>query len=297
MDPKIYKQYSSYIKLEKGLSNNSKEAYLHDLNALLTFLEEKRIDPLEVTLETLSDFIAYLNDLGIGARSQARMISGIKSFYKFLVYSDIMSTNPTELLEMPKLPQHLPTVLTLKEIEDMEDAIDLSKSEGQRNLAIIEMLYGSGLRVSELINIKLSNIHWEEKFMIVQGKGNKQRLVPISDEAIKQIGYWLYDRNKLKINPGHEDYLFLNRYGRQLTRTMILIMIKDLATKAGIKKTISPHTLRHSFATHLLEGGANLRVIQMMLGHENLVTTEIYTHLDTTYLREEILNHHPRNKR
>lgn len=297
MDPKIYKQYSSYIKLEKGLSNNSKEAYLHDLNALLTFLEEKRIDPLEVNLETLSDFIAYLNDLGIGARSQARMISGIKSFYKFLVYSDIMSTNPTELLEMPKLPQHLPTVLTLKEIEYMEDAIDLSKSEGQRNLAIIEILYGSGLRVSELINIKLSNIHWEEKFMIVQGKGNKQRLVPISDEAIKQIGYWLYDRNKLKINPGHEDYLFLNRYGRQLTRTMILIMIKDLATKAGIKKTISPHTLRHSFATHLLEGGANLRVIQMMLGHENLATTEIYTHLDTTYLREEILNHHPRNKR
>ncbi len=297
MDPKIYKQYSSYIKLEKGLSNNSKEAYLHDLNALLTFLEEKRIDPLEVTLENLSDFIAYLNNLGIGARSQARMISGIKSFYKFLVYSDIMSTNPTELLEMPKLPQHLPTVLTLKEIEDMEDAIDLSKSEGQRNLAIIEMLYGSGLRVSELINIKLSNIHWEEKFMIVQGKGNKQRLVPISDEAIKQIGYWLYDRNKLKINPGHEDYLFLNRYGRQLTRTMILIMIKDLATKAGIKKTISPHTLRHSFATHLLEGGANLRVIQMMLGHENLVTTEIYTHLDTQYLREEILNHHPRNRK
>lgn len=297
MDPKIYKQYSSYIKLEKGLSNNSKEAYLHDLNALLTFLEGKRIDPLEVNLETLSDFIAYLNDLGIGARSQARMISGIKSFYKFLVYSDIMSTNPTELLEMPKLPQHLPTVLTLKEIEDMEDAIDLSKSEGQRNLAIIEILYGSGLRVSELINIKLSDIHWEEKFMIVQGKGNKQRLVPISDEAIKQIGYWLYDRNKLKINPGHEDYLFLNRYGRQLTRTMILIMIKDLATKAGIKKTISPHTLRHSFATHLLEGGANLRVIQMMLGHENLVTTEIYTHLDTTYLRAEILNHHPRNKR
>ena len=297
MDPKIYKQYSSYIKLEKGLSNNSKEAYLHDLNELLTFLEEKRIDPLEVTLENLSDFIAYLNNLGIGARSQARMISGIKSFYKFLVYSDIMSTNPTELLEMPKLPQHLPTVLTLKEIEDMEDAIDLSKSEGQRNLAIIEMLYGSGLRVSELINIKLSNIHWEEKFMIVQGKGNKQRLVPISDEAIKQIGYWLYDRNKLKINPGHEDYLFLNRYGRQLTRTMILIMIKDLATKAGIKKTISPHTLRHSFATHLLEGGANLRVIQMMLGHENLVTTEIYTHLDTTYLRKEILNHHPRNRK
>ncbi|MGM9795115.1 MAG: site-specific tyrosine recombinase XerD [Candidatus Aphodosoma sp.] len=297
MDPKIYKQYSSYIKLEKGLSNNSKEAYLHDLNALLTFLEEKRIDPLDVTLENLSDFIAYLNDLGIGARSQARMISGIKSFYKFLVYSDIMSTNPTELLEMPKLPQHLPTVLTLKEIEDMEDAIDLSKSEGQRNLAIIEMLYGSGLRVSELINIKLSNIHWEEKFMIVQGKGNKQRLVPISDESIKQIDYWLYDRNKLKINPGHEDYLFLNRYGRQLTRTMILIMIKELATQAGIKKTISPHTLRHSFATHLLEGGANLRVIQMMLGHENLVTTEIYTHLDTTYLREEILNHHPRNKR
>ncbi|MCI7729771.1 MAG: site-specific tyrosine recombinase XerD [Bacteroidales bacterium] len=297
MDPKIYKQYSSYIKLEKGLSNNSKEAYLHDLNALLTFLEEKRIDPLEVTLENLSDFIAYLNDLGIGARSQSRMISGIKSFYKFLVYSDIMSNNPTELLEMPKLPQHLPTVLTLKEIEDMEDAIDLSKNEGQRNLAIIEMLYGSGLRVSELINIKLSDIHWEEKFMIVQGKGNKQRLVPISDEAIKQIGYWLYDRNKLKINPGHEDYLFLNRYGRQLTRTMILIMIKDLATKAGIKKTISPHTLRHSFATHLLEGGANLRVIQMMLGHENLVTTEIYTHLDTQYLRKEILNHHPRNKR
>lgn len=296
MDSKIYRQYTNYIKLEKGLSENSKEAYLHDLDALLTFLEDRHIDPLEVTLNDLTDFIEYLNKLGIGARSQARMISGIKSFYKFLIYSDILDNNPTELLEMPKLPQHLPTVLTLHEIEMMEDAIDLSKNEGQRNLAIIEMLYGSGLRVSELINIKLSDIHWKEKFIIVQGKGNKQRLVPISDEAIKQVDFWIYDRNKLKIKPGNEDYLFLNRYGSKLTRTMILIMVKELARQAGIKKNISPHTLRHSFATHLLEGGANLRVIQMMLGHENLVTTEIYTHLDTTYLREEILNHHPRNK-
>ncbi len=297
MDSSIYKQYCGYIKLEKGLSENSKEAYLHDLNALLTYLEERHIDPLKVTLADLSGFIVYLNDLGIGARSQARMISGIKSFYKFLIYSDILKHNPTELLEMPKIPQHLPTVLTLQEIEMIEDAIDLSKNEGQRNLAIIEMLYGSGLRVSELINIKLSDIHWEEKFIIIQGKGSKQRLVPMSEEAIKQVGFWIYDRNKLKIKPGNEDFLFLNRYGSRLTRTMILIMIKELAKKAGIKKNISPHTLRHSFATHLLEGGANLRVIQMMLGHENLVTTEIYTHLDTQYLREEILNHHPRNRK
>jgi integrase/recombinase XerD len=201
------------------------------------------------------------------------------------------------MLETPKVARKLPEVLTLSEIERMEDVIDLSTNEGQRNLAIIEVLYGSGLRVSELINLKLSNVHVDEGYMLVEGKGRKQRLVPLSEEAIKEIGFWMQDRCHLPIKPGNEDYLFLNRRGSKLTRVMILIIVKDLAERAGIKKNISPHTFRHSFATHLLEGGANLRAIQMMLGHENLVTTEIYTHLDLNYLREEVINHHPRNNK
>lgn len=288
-------KYTNWLKLEKGLSENSKEAYLHDLGLLTDYLATKEINLLDVKLENLIDFVIELGELGLSATSQGRVISGVKSFYKFLIYNDILDTDPTLMLETPKAARKLPEVLTLDEIEHMLDAIDLSKDEGQRNLAIIEVLYGSGLRVSELINLKLSNVHIDEKYMLVEGKGSKQRLVPLSDEAIKQIEFWMQDRCHLPIKPGNEDYLFLNRRGAKLTRVMILIIVKDLAERAGIKKNISPHTFRHSFATHLLEGGANLRMIQMMLGHENLVTTEIYTHLDLNYLREEVIAHHPRN--
>lgn len=291
----VRQYYQNYLKLEKGLSSNTLDAYMHDLDLLLDYLNDKGVDFKLVKLAELQDFMVRLSELGLSARSQARVASGIKSFYTFLLYNDIIEHNPTELLELPKIGKHLPEVLSLDEIERMEDAIDLSKNEGQRNLAIIEMLYGSGLRVSELINVKLSNINIDKKYILIEGKGSKQRLVPLSDESLKQLNYWLIDRNKLDIKPKCEDYLFLNRYGRPLTRVMILVIIKDLAAKAGIKKTVSPHTLRHSFATHLLEGGANLRVIQMMLGHEDLATTEIYTHLNLQYLREEVLNHHPRN--
>lgn len=291
----LIRKYTNWLKLEKGLSENSKEAYLHDLGLLMDYLDSHDINPLEVKLENLIDFVIELGELGLSATSQGRVISGVKSFYKFLIYNDILDTDPTLMLETPKAARKLPEVLTLDEIERMLDVIDLSKDEGQRNLAIIEVLYGSGLRVSELINLKLSNVHLEEKYMLVEGKGSKQRLVPLSDEAKKQIEFWLQDRCHLNIKPGNEDYLFLNRRGAKLTRVMILIIVKDLAARAGIRKTISPHTFRHSFATHLLEGGANLRMIQMMLGHENLVTTEIYTHLDLNYLREEVITHHPRN--
>lgn len=291
----LIRKYTNWLKLEKGLSENSKEAYLHDLGLLMDYLDSHEINPLKVKLENLIDFVIELGELGLSATSQGRVISGVKSFYKFLIYNDILDTDPTLMLETPKAARKLPEVLTLDEIERMLDVIDLSKDEGQRNLAIIEVLYGSGLRVSELINLKLSSVHLSEKYMMVEGKGSKQRLVPLSDESIKQIEFWLQDRCHLNIKPGNEDYLFLNRRGAKLTRVMILIIVKDLATRAGIKKTISPHTFRHSFATHLLEGGANLRMIQMMLGHENLVTTEIYTHLDLNYLREEVIAHHPRN--
>lgn len=293
----ITRRYFNYLKLEKGLSVNSLEAYGHDLDMLFCYTDEHDINPYDITLLDLNGFVVTLGEIGFTARSQARIISGIKSFYKFLIYSDIIQNDPTELLEMPKAAKHLPEVLSLEEIEAIEDAIDLSSNEGQRNLAIIEVLYGSGLRVSELINLKMSNMHIEKKFMLIQGKGNKQRLVPLSDEAIKQIGFWLMDRNELKIQPGNEDFLFLNRRGAKLTRVMILTIVKTLASKAGIRKTISPHTFRHSFATHLIEGGANLRAIQVLLGHESIVTTEIYTHLNTSFLREEIINHHPRNKK
>lgn len=293
----LIRKYTNWLKLEKGLSENSKEAYLHDLGLLTDYLDTKGVNLLDVKLENLIDFVIELGELGLSATSQGRVISGVKSFYKFLIYNDILDTDPTLMLETPKAARKLPEVLTLDEIERIEDAIDLSKDEGQRNLAMIEVLYGSGLRVSELINLKLSNVHVDEKYMLVEGKGSKQRLVPLSEEAIKQIEFWMQDRCHLSIKPGNEDYLFLNRRGAKLTRVMILIIVKDLADRAGIKKNISPHTFRHSFATHLLEGGANLRLIQMMLGHENLVTTEIYTHLDLNYLREEVIAHHPRNNR
>lgn len=291
----LIRKYQRYLKLEKGYSPNTLDAYIRDVDKLLKFLSDEKKTPQEAKLEDIENFAAAVCDLGIGARSLARILSGVRQFYRFLVLDGYMEADPTELLESPKQPQHLPEVLSTAEVDMLERAIDLSKWEGHRNRAIIEVLFSCGLRVSELTHLKLSNLYREEQFVRVMGKGSKERLVPISPKALQELDYWFADRNQMKIKEGEEDYVFLNRRGAHLTRTMILIMIKNYARDAGIKKTISPHTLRHSFATALLEGGANLRSIQAMLGHESIGTTEIYTHIDTTTLREEILNHHPRN--
>jgi tyrosine recombinase xerD len=291
----LIRKYQRYLKLEKGYSPNTLDAYIRDVDKLLKFLSDEEKTPQEAKLEDIENFAAAVCDLGIGARSLARILSGVRQFYRFLVLDGYMEADPTELLESPKQPQHLPEVLSTAEVDMLERAIDLSKWEGHRNRAIIEVLFSCGLRVSELTHLKLSNLYREEQFVRVMGKGSKERLVPISPKALQELDYWFADRNQMKIKEGEEDYVFLNRRGAHLTRTMILIMIKNYAKDAGIKKTISPHTLRHSFATALLEGGANLRSIQAMLGHESIGTTEIYTHIDTTTLREEILNHHPRN--
>lgn len=291
----LIRKYQRYLKLEKGYSPNTLDAYIRDVDKLLKFLSDEEKTPQEAKLEDIENFAAAVCDLGIGARSLARILSGVRQFYRFLVLDGYMKADPTELLESPKQPQHLPEVLSTAEVDMLERAIDLSKWEGHRNRAIIEVLFSCGLRVSELTHLKLSNLYREEQFVRVMGKGSKERLVPISPKALQELDYWFADRNQMKIKEGEEDYVFLNRRGAHLTRTMILIMIKNYAKDAGIKKTISPHTLRHSFATALLEGGANLRSIQAMLGHESIGTTEIYTHIDTTTLREEILNHHPRN--
>lgn len=294
-DSNIVKNYVRYLKLERNYSSNTLEAYQHDLCYLLDFAKAKNLSALELKLEDLEEFSAGLHDTHVGARSQARILSGVRSFYRFLVLDDYLQDDPTELLPSPQVGEHLPEYLSVEEVDSLEAAIDLSKWEGQRNKAIIEVLFSCGLRVSELVNLKLSDIFEEEKFIRVLGKGNKERLVPISQKALDELHYWYMDRNLMKIKGGEEDYVFLNRRGAHLTRTMILIMIKDAAKDAGIKKTISPHTLRHSFATALLRGGADLRVIQVLLGHEDLGTTEIYTHLETSDLRREILEHHPRN--
>ena len=291
----LIRKYQRYLKLEKGYSPNTLDAYIRDVDKLLKFLSDEEKTPQEAKLEDIENFAAAVCDLEIGARSLARILSGVRQFYRFLVLDGYMEADPTELLESPKQPQHLPEVLSTAEVDMLERAIDLSKWEGHRNRAIIEVLFSCGLRVSELTHLKLSNLYREEQFVRVMGKGSKERLVPISPKALQELDYWFADRNQMKIKEGEEDYVFLNRRGAHLTRTMILIMIKNYARDAGIKKTISPHTLRHSFATALLEGGANLRSIQAMLGHESIGTTEIYTHIDTTTLREEILNHHPRN--
>lgn len=291
----LIRKYQRYLKLEKGYSPNTLNAYIRDVDKLLKFLSDEEKTPQEAKLKDIENFAAAVCDLGIGARSLARILSGVRQFYRFLVLDGYMEADPTELLESPKQPQHLPEVLSTAEVDMLERAIDLSKWEGHRNRAIIEVLFSCGLRVSELTHLKLSNLYREEQFVRVMGKGSKERLVPISPKALQELDYWFTDRNQMKIKEGEEDYVFLNRRGAHLTRTMILIMIKNYARDAGIKKTISPHTLRHSFATALLEGGANLRSIQAMLGHESIGTTEIYTHIDTTTLREEILNHHPRN--
>ena len=293
----IVDKYLTYISLEKGLSDNTSEAYIDDLNKLADFVGNNAgFNILSLTYNDLQQFIAQLNDIGISARSQARIISGIKSFYRFLLTEEYIETDPTELLESPKIGQKLPEILTENEINNLINSIDLSKTEGQRNRAMLEVLYSCGLRVSELIGLKYSNVYFDEQFIIVRGKGNKQRLVPISEKALKEINFYLIDRNQIKVQKGFEDTLFLNRRGAGLTRVMVFLIIKEQAKIAGIRKKISPHTLRHSFATHLLEGGANLRAIQMMLGHESITTTEIYTHIDREFLRKEIIEHHPRNR-
>ena len=291
----IVSRYRRYLKLEKGYSVNTLDAYMRDLDKLVRYLAAEQVHVTEVKLEQLEHFAASISDLGIGPRSLARILSGVRQFYRFLVLDGYMEDDPTELLESPKQPNHLPEVLSTAEVDLLEQAIDLSKWEGHRNRAIIEVLFSCGLRVSELINLKLSNLYVDEQFVRVMGKGSKERLVPISPRALEELNYWFSMRNEMSIKPGEEDYVFLNRRGHHLTRTMILIMIKRYAVEAGIKKTISPHTLRHSFATSLLEGGADLRAIQAMLGHESIGTTEIYTHIDTSTLRQEILEHHPRN--
>ena len=291
----IIRKYMQYLKLEKALAGNTQEAYMQDLEKLLNFLKAENIDFRKCTYENLQQFSAELHDIGIHARSQARIISGIHSFYRFLVLNNYIETDPSDLLETPKIGLHLPEVLTVEEIDRIIETVDMDKAEGQRNRAILETLYSCGLRVSELCNLKMSDLYFTEGFIKVEGKGSKQRIVPISQRAIKEIRYWLIDRQAWRIKPGYEDYVFLARWGKGISRIMIFHLIKELADKADITKKISPHTFRHSFATHLLEGGANLRAIQAMLGHESITTTEIYTHIDRNRLRQEIIEHHPRN--
>ncbi|MGV3630286.1 MAG: site-specific tyrosine recombinase XerD [Bacteroidota bacterium] len=291
------KQFISYLKIEKGLSGNSIEAYERDVLKLKDFAESNKSEPVQIRLDDLQQFIAQLHDLGLAARSQARIISGIKQFFLFLVLENEMEDDPCELLEMPKLGRKLPEVLDLEEIESLLNAVDLSKAEGPRNRAILETLYSCGLRVSELVNLKFADLYFDQGFIRVLGKGNKQRLVPVSPQVEMEIGQYINaTRNHLNVKPGQEAFVFLNRRGSKLTRNMIFIIIQQLANETGLKKTISPHTFRHSFATHLIEGGANLRAIQEMLGHESITTTEIYTHLDQRFLREAILTYHPRNR-
>ena len=290
------KRYKTYLRLEKALSANSVDAYLTDLDKLTLFIENEGKSYEEITYNDLQLFVSQLHDIGIHPRSQARIISGIKSFYKFLLLDNYITIDPTELLESPKIGVKLPEVLTVNEINALIASIDLTQPEGQRNRAILEVLYSCGLRVSELTSLRFTNIFFEEGFIKVEGKGNKQRLVPISDIAIKEIKNYLYDRRRINVKKGFEDILFLSRRGTALSRIMIFHIIKQQAELAGIKKNISPHTFRHSFATHLLEGGAHLLAIQEMLGHEKITTTEIYTHIDRQFLQKEILEHHPRNK-
>lgn len=290
-------EYLSYLKLEKSLSENSIAAYKRDINTLLSFLEFKKlnISPARIELTHLKDFISWVNELGMSARTQARVISGIKSFFKFLLIDEKIDSDPTALLESPKIGRRLPEVLSVQEIDDLIGAIDLSKPEGHRNKAIIETLYSCGLRVSELINLRLTDLFFDQGFIKVLGKGNKERLVPVSQKAIKEIEIYSGQyRNHYQIDRQSENILFLNRRGKKLTRVMIFTIIKNLAKAIGLKKNISPHTFRHSFASHLIDGGADLRAIQEMLGHESIITTEIYTHLDTEYLRDTIIQYHPR---
>lgn len=294
---RLIREYTLYLQMEKGMSVNTREAYVADVRKLLAYLADDGVALRDVTPDTLRYFVGELHDLGIAERSQARILSGLRSFFHFLNIEDYLRPDPTELIESPKLGLHLPEVLTIEEINAMIAAIDPDKAEAQRDRAIMETLYGCGLRVSELIGLELSKIYGEEGYIIVRGKGNKERMVPVSEVAIYEISEYLHDRAMLDIKPDCANILFLNRRGRKLTRERIFQIVKSLAEAAGIRKNISPHTLRHSFATHLLEGGANLRAIQQMLGHETIATTQIYIHLDRSTLRSDILTYHPRNHR
>lgn len=293
----VVSQYDAYLQLERSLSDNTRAAYLADVDKMLRFLVEERLTLRDVQLPDLQNFAAALFDLGVAPRTQARIIAGVRSFFKFLTMEGYLEADPSLLLESPRLGQRLPEVLTIDEIDAMIAAVDLSTSEGIRNRAIIETLYGCGLRVSELVNLELAKVYADERFLLIHGKGNKERIVPIDQTALEAIQDYLFEREKLNIKPGEDHILFLNRRGKRLTRVMIFYIVRQLAELAGVRKVISPHTLRHSFATHLLEGGANLRAIQQMLGHESIATTEVYIHIDRSHLRDEILRCHPRNMR
>lgn len=289
------KKYTAFLRLEKSLSENTLAAYMADLQKLMDFAGERPLDQL--TLADIEAFLCSLHDLGISPRSQARILSGIKSFYSFLLLEDYIQSDPTELVDAPQIGRHLPEVLSIEEIDAMMTCIDMSVPEGHRNKAMLETMYSCGLRVSEAVGLKLSCCYFDEEYILVEGKGSKQRLVPISSKAIREIQLWLQRRCQMNnIRKGQEDYVFLSKQGRALSRSTVFRIIKDLAMKAGVQKSISPHTLRHSFATHLLEGGANLRIIQQLLGHESILTTEVYTHLDRSFLRSQILDFHPRNQ-
>lgn len=291
----LLRRYYQYLKLEKAFAANTVEAYMRDLDKFMKFMDERKVDPMEARLEDFQAFASLLTDIDICPTSLYRMLMGVRSFYKFLIMTGELDTDPTELLDLPQKPQHLPDVLTVDEVDRIEAAIDLSTAEGQRNKAIIETLFSCGLRVSELCLLRLSDLYLEQGFIRVMGKGSKQRLVPISDKAIHELELYFTDRCHLELKPGEEDYVFVSQRRKQhLSRIMVFHLVKELVERAGIKKTVSPHTFRHSFATSLLEGGANLRAIQAMLGHESISTTEIYMHIDTTHLREELLTHHPR---
>ncbi|WP_295650376.1 site-specific tyrosine recombinase XerD [uncultured Mucilaginibacter sp.] len=292
------KGFRSYLKLERSLSNNSVDAYLGDLDKLIQFADSKLVPlkPETIGHRDLSDFIGWVNELGMLPSSQARVISGIKAFYRYLLLDNQIHSDPSELIEGPKLTRKLPDTLRLADIDKLIDAIDLSKPEGARNKAMLEVLYGCGLRVTELTTLKISNLYLEIDFIKITGKGNKERLVPIGSQAVKYLKLWLEEvRVHVPVQNGEEDIVFLNRRGKRLSRVYVFLMIKDLAERIGLKKSISPHTFRHSFATHLIEGGADLRAIQEMLGHESITTTEIYTHLDREYLKSVIISHHPRS--
>ncbi len=291
----LLRRYYQYLKLEKAFAANTVEAYMRDLDKFMKFMDERKVDPMEARLEDFQAFASLLTDIDICPTSLYRILMGVRSFYKFLIMTGELDTDPTELLDLPQKPQHLPDVLTVDEVDRIEAAIDLSTAEGQRNKAIIETLFSCGLRVSELCLLRLSDLYLEQGFIRVMGKGSKQRLVPISDKAIHELELYFTDRCHLELKPGEEDYVFVSQRRKQhLSRIMVFHLVKELVERAGIKKTVSPHTFRHSFATSLLEGGANLRAIQAMLGHESISTTEIYMHIDTTHLREELLTHHPR---
>jgi len=292
------KGYENYLKLEKSLSQNSVAAYINDINKLIDFLNNnyKKITPERVKLEHLKSFVEWLNERGVSPRTQARTISGIKSFFKYLLIEEKITSDPTALLESPKIGRKLPDILSMEEIDKLINAVDLDKPEGQRNKAMLETLYSCGLRVSELVNLKMTNLFFDQGFIKVEGKADKERLVPVSKTAIEEINKYVNGyRKKMKIHKDHENILFLNRRGQSLSRVMVFTIIKNLAEKINLNKKISPHTFRHSFATHLINGGADLRAVQEMLGHESILTTEIYTHLDRDYLKNTIHQYHPRS--